>query len=183
MSVLNELLEYREKYLKRADEKINRTFLSMIDRCIAYMHNAEQQLERERRIQECYGIDQKLLYKILDFPKSVYDKFINFIDTEEICIDDVENLARDIISWERRVTDTIGEYHFLKQQKKFIVYNDVPDEVREIITQMIDEFQARTRIVVSPYLSDEDDPDEIRIECLRAKYIKYLFDKYDNRRN
>lgn len=151
----------------------------MIDRCIDYMHNAEQQLERERRIQECYGIDQKLLYKILDFPKSVYDRFIDFVDTKQICIDDAENLARDIISWEKRVTDTVYEYHFLKQQKKFIVYNDVPDEVREYITQMVDEFQIRTRIMVSPYLSDEDDPDEIRIECLRAKYIKYLFDKYD----
>lgn len=156
------------------------------------MHDAEQQFERERRIQECYGLDQKLLYQILEFPKSVYDKFIDFINTKQICNYDAENLARDIIYWEWRTQLTMKEFYSLQRDKSLIanMYIKTPEiteskefqEFEDVIKKNIDEFQNRTRLIVSLSLYDEV-LDEDRKHRLRDKYLNYLFDKYDNRRN
>lgn len=192
MSVLNELIEYRERYVKRADEKINRTFLSMIDRSIDYIKELEHKCEREKRIHLCYGIDQRLLYKVIELPDIVFSRLIEYIENNELETEEAEEIIYDILYWERRTQLTIEEFYSLKRDKTLIaeLHSRTPEiaefkefqEFEDVIKKNIDEFQNRTRLIVSVSLYNEV-LDEDRKLILRNKYLNYLFDKYDKRRN
>lgn len=180
MSVLNELIEYRERYLKRADEKINRTFLSMIERCISHITDLEEQLKHQDRIVECKQLDWFYIERVLKMPQCVYERFIKFVAENNPDIRDIEDLISDCVIWEMSAQAKIEELKFWREARAGFDDN-TPEEFRKLAQEMMDDFQLKTRIIINT--TNDAEIDKQHLDVLRCKYIDYLIKKYDKRRN
>ena len=145
MAALEKLIEYRKTYLNRADDKINRSYLSMIDEAIAELSTTQHRLQRLEKIYS--GIDNKYVDDIIDLPDVVFDKFINYILENELTVKYVNELARLIIVWEKKINMTIQDYFSIKYYKQ-LINSDIPQDVKNLSIQIVNEFEERSENMI-----------------------------------
>ena len=128
MAALEKLIEYRRTYVNRADEKINKTYLSMIDEAIAELSTTQHRLKRLESIYS--GIDGRYVDNIIELPDIVFDRFLNYCLERELSMRDINELARLIIIWEKKTDATIQEYNSIKFYKQ-LLDTPIPQEAND----------------------------------------------------
>lgn len=154
----------------------------MIDRCLDYMHQLEEQLEREKRIAQWCGLRWFYIERILNMPQIVYEPFLNFAIESKPYVEDLEDMIVEISTWEYIAQMKLNEYLSLQQLQEYNRRNEVPDELLIMVQNMVNDFQEKTRIPI-PYYAPCVEQQQAILNELRLKYIIFLIEKYDKRRN
>ena len=117
MEAHEKLIEYRNKYLNRADEKINTEYLSMIDSVLDEWNliksKVEKIKEQHKRIIKYFGVNDRFcIDMILKMNNIVYSFFDRIVDTYNLNSTQIHDLIHTIYYWEAKTDAVLSEYKF-----------------------------------------------------------------------
>lgn len=185
MEAHERLIEYRNKYLNRSDEKINQEYLSMIDSVLDEYRAIKIELERkeeyERRLTKYCGI--RCIDRILNMNNIIYSFFDDMVNKYDLNYKQIFYLVHDISDWELRADAVLSEYQFYSTvQYLYITAHDTIKDDTEFLSwcEQLKQFSQKHNCKIICYINYKDYLNSCTtfLSNLRNKYFIYLDTKY-----
>lgn len=188
MKAHERLIEYRNKYINRADEKINTEYLSMIDSVLDewnFIKSKVEKIEEQQKRFIKYFIlqNQQCIDMILCMNNIVYSFFDKIVDNYNLNTTQICELIYTIYYWESKTDAVLSEYKFyiLIQYIYIVNYNEVLNN-EEFMKWNEDKeqfsIQHKYRIEFCMTTDDYYRQCTTFLGHLRSKYFSYIDNKY-----
>lgn len=188
MEAHERLIEYRNKYINRADEKINTEYLSMIDSVLDEWNfiksKVEKIKEQQKRFIKYFGVNNRFcIDMILKMNNIVYAFFDRIVDTYNLNSTQIHELIHTIYYWEAKSDAVLSEYKFYTLIHYFYIvnYNEILNN-KEFMKWNEDKEQFskqhKYRIEFCMTTDDYYRLCTTFLGHLRTKYFSYIDNKY-----
>lgn len=169
MSALNKLISYRERYLRRADDKIQPEYLSMLDDTIQELQEMSERINgNEKLIRILKHLFHNLNYcrghsieEFTGLPDNVFEKVI-LLSADKKISEQIE-IFRTHLEWEKRLQNTVDDLR---------AYKEWSDDLKKLWKDMLP-LKDKELYNMADYYTLEDIE-----EILRTRYMNFLEKRY-----
>lgn len=187
MKAHEKLIEYRNKYVNRPDEKINTEYLSMIDSVLDEWNFIKRKVEiieeQHKRFIKYFGIQNNFwVEKILTMNNIVYSFFDRMVETYNLNANQIIELINIICYWELKTNAILSEYKFYLLVNYYYIANHDDFNNEEFLKWNYDkeQFSKKHKYKIEFCFTVDDYYKFCTafLGYLRSKYFIYVDNKY-----